>query len=109
MLFKNSSLWITDILFYFINNFAAVGTDTLWDSSPCLDLYLASSQSQLVSIKSKEFMTENNTKGNFTYYPKELLNIILHSSSAFSSCTSNKDREKKIALFLRLNHQGILD
>lgn len=54
-------------------------------------------------------MTEKKTKGNFTYYPKELLNIILHSSSAFSSYTSNKDREKKIALFLRLNHQGILD
>lgn len=62
VLFKNSSLRITDLMFYLINNSAAVGTEMLWNSSPCLDLYIASSQSQSLSIKSKEFMAENSTK-----------------------------------------------
>lgn len=85
-------------MFYFINNSAAVGTGMLWDSSPCLDQYLASSWRQSVCIKLKEFMTENNTNGNFMYYPKELIKIILHSSSAFSSYTNKKNRENTRSL-----------
>lgn len=80
MLFKNSSLRILDLVVYFINNFAAVGTEMLRDSSSCHDLYTASSQRQSNSSKSKETVQSGNSM-----YCK-LFQIINKNNPAFKLC-----------------------